>query len=381
MLSRLSKSLFILPLLGTVNSYAVELIDGVYASGFVAVGSANFRTFDHDPSEWEREWHSLTEAGVTLSANLPFGLEFNGQGLYRDAGPLSDGSEGKIDYASIDWRNAALGFGEQTISIGRVKSGGGIYNHTRDVPFTRPSIILPNSVYAEDFRSVYAHIDGIRLASDFYIGSGDLRVELAAGKPDLGNDFIGNIYSSAVDAQWQQDGALYFDMRYQNNHWLFTYSRTEVNATLDGTMMFSSDDNAPQKYIGRSELSLDSHAFGLQYSERDFQATVEYSKQKLRGNNRAAVASINRDIEGYYGQFRYFITPELSLLARFEELQFDIKLGERNHSPIGLLNSEQYTLGLSWRMNANWQLNIEGHKNKTDYWDEDLTLVQLAWRF
>lgn len=381
---RLSKSVVALALLSSLNVAAVEITENIFATGFVSSGVANYRTFtvnEDGTRNWKRDWHHIAEAGVTISANLPFGLEFNGQALYRDFDDLSDGAETKLDYASIDWSNAFLGFGEQTISIGRVKSGGGIYNHTRDIPFTRPSIILPNSVYAEDFRKVYSHIDGIRLASSFFIGSGDLRFEFAKGKPELGKDFIGNEFAASMENKWENDDANYFDLRYQNAQWLLNYSRTSIDASLTGKMSLISIAGPAITISGESSLKLTNHTYGAQYQHENFELTAEYSKQHIDAKNNLSPLTFSRKIDGKYIQFRYFVTPELSLMTRYEKLNFDIDWSIRSHSPIGLLNSKQYALGLGWRINPNWQLNIEANKNKTDFWDEDLVLMQLSWRF
>lgn len=380
---RLSKSTVALALLSS-SAHAVELTENLFATGFVSSGTANYRTFtvnEDGTRNWKRDWHHIAEAGVTLSANLPLGLEFNGQVLYHDFDDLAGKRETKIDYASIDWRNAFLGFGEQTISVGRVKSGGGIYNHTRGVPFTRPSIILPNSVYAEDFRGVYSHLDGIRFASSFFIGSGDLRIEFAKGKPDVGSDFIGNDFAASMENSWSNDDADYFDIRYQNAQWLLNYSRTSVDATLSGFMTLMAVIGHPITVNGESKLGLVNHSYGAQYQHENFELTAEYSKQQIQASNSLSPLSFNRDIDGYYAQFRYFVFPELSLMTRFEELNFDIEWNIRSHSPIGLLNSKQYALGMSWRINPDWQLNVEAHRNKTDLWEEDLALMQLSWRF
>ena len=383
MYSRFSKSVVAFALLSSSNAYSNQISDNIYTTGFIAVGAASFKSFDDKSEERERDWHSLTEAGLTVSANLPLGLEFNAQGIYRDFSDLSHGSESKLDYASIDWRNKLLGVGEQTISLGRVKSGGGIYNHTRDVPFTRPSVILPNSVYTEDFRDVYAHIDGVRLASNFYIGSGDLRAELAIGKPNLGDDFIANLYAAEASSRWQEDGAQYFALRYQNAQWLLTYSRTQIEAKLDGNLVFNTMTGEQLTYNGNSSLDLVNNTYGIQYQHRDFEVTAEYSRQNIEASNSGLSSNtlIERDIDGYYLQLKYFVMPDVSLLVRYEELNFDIDWHIRPESPLGLINSEQYTLGVSWRINENWLLNLEGHQNQTGFDDENLALMELAWRF
>lgn len=379
MYSRLSKAIALLASVSTGSAAAVELTESIYASGFLSAGTANYRSFDPEQNTWQRDWHQIAEAGVSVSATLPFGLEFNSQVLYRDFAEFSADSKLKLDYASIDWRNNLLGTGEQTISVGRVKSGGGIYNQTRDIPFTRPSVLLPNSVYNEDLRSVHSHIDGIRLASNFYIGAGDLRLEFAFGEPDVDDNFIDKFYSLGKRSRQQNADASYFDIRYQNANWLLTYTRTNFDTDLHTPMRPGQNGDIITNSF--SKMDLVSSSYGIQYQHSDFEVTAEYSKQKVQAHNNELNIDIDRELDGHYAQFRYFISPEISVLLRKEKLEFDVELDIDAIAPIGLLDSEQYALGVSWRINADWQLNIEGHKSKSDLWDEDLALLQLSWRF
>lgn len=376
---RLSKAVALIALISAGNATAIELTENIYTSGFLSVGAANYRSYDRDEEAWLRDWHQIVEGGVSISASLPLGLEFNGQALYRDFAELSDDSKFKIDYASIDWRKNLLGVGEQTISVGRVKSGGGIYNQTRDVPFIRPSVLLPNSVYTDDLRSVHSHIDGVRFASNFYIGSGDLRIEMAAGEPDLDDDFVAKFYSFSKKSSWKDADANYFDIRYQNANWLLTYTRTNFDGSLNSPIRQTDDGDTLVDTM--SKLDLASSSLGVQYQHSEFEVTAEYAKQRVRTYNTDLALNFERKLTGYYGQFRYFMSPELSLLVRKEKLKFDEDFELDAIVPIGLLDSEQYALGVSWRINNDWQLNIEGHKSKTDFWDENLALMQLSWRF
>ena len=311
---RLSKAIGLIALLSAGNATAIELTENIYTSGFLSVGGANYRSFDQDEHTWQRDWHQIVEGGVSISATLPLGLEFNGQALYRDFAGLSDDSKFKIDYASIDWRKNLLGFGEQTISLGRVKSGGGIYNQTRDMPFIRPSVLLPNSVYTDDLRSVHSHIDGVRFASNFYIGSGDLRIEVAAGKPDLDDGFVEKFYSFSKKSRWKDADANYFDIRYQNANWLLTFTKTNFDGDINSP--FRQTDDGSSLASTMSKLDLASSSFGVQYQHSDFEVTAEYAKQRVKTYNTDLNINFERKLTGHYAQFRYFLSPQVSLLAR-----------------------------------------------------------------
>lgn len=76
-------------------------------------------------------------------------------------------SAGKNDHdgVRVDYLHADLGIGhwfggDADVMLGRIKIPLGLYNETRDVAGTRPSIILPQSVYYENSRTFLINSDG-----------------------------------------------------------------------------------------------------------------------------------------------------------------------------------------------------------------------------
>ena len=80
-------------------------------------------------------------------------LQLSGQILYRQAGE-SDQEGLRLDYAQADWRFYQNDSTQLGVRLGKVKIPYGLYNETRDVPFTRPSILLPQAIYLDHSRSV-----------------------------------------------------------------------------------------------------------------------------------------------------------------------------------------------------------------------------------
>lgn len=72
---------------------------------------------------------------------------------------------GIIDYSLLSNETNRLGF-----RLGRLKNPYGLYNETRDAPFTRPGILLPQSIYFERTRNLALTLDGGGL---YGIHSGD----------------------------------------------------------------------------------------------------------------------------------------------------------------------------------------------------------------
>jgi hypothetical protein len=78
--------------------------------------------------------------------------------------------------------------GRGGIRLGRVKTAYGLYNTTRDVPFTRPSIILPQSIYFERTRNLTVSADGAELYFERYGEAGMLSASFAYGQPQTDTD-------------------------------------------------------------------------------------------------------------------------------------------------------------------------------------------------
>jgi hypothetical protein len=116
---------------------AVEYqVHGYAAQGFVYSDDNNFFGKSSDGS------FDYYEAGLNASVQVHPKLLFSAQAAIRDAGISDDGSL-RLDYAVADYR-----FLEQVdttvgVRAGKVKNPLGFYNETRDVVFTRPSILMP----------------------------------------------------------------------------------------------------------------------------------------------------------------------------------------------------------------------------------------------
>ena len=99
------------------------------------------------------------EIGVNGSMRPMTNLLVSVQGLSRWAG---EGSEGnfRLDYGFLDYTFFTGEASQLGARLGRMKTPLGFYNDTRDVPFTRPSILLPQSIYFDRTRKLALAADG-----------------------------------------------------------------------------------------------------------------------------------------------------------------------------------------------------------------------------
>lgn len=136
------------------------------AHGFVAQGalwSENNNVYG-ESTEGSIEYF---EGGLNGIVDLGWGLSAAAQMVARRAGNTDDGKPrldyGFVDYKPLDLRGAGVG-----LRAGKVKNEFGFYNAGRDVVFTRPGILLPDSVYSDIVgqRSVLFSATGAQLYGD-----------------------------------------------------------------------------------------------------------------------------------------------------------------------------------------------------------------------
>jgi hypothetical protein len=127
----------------------------------------------------------FTEVGLTGSARLLPNLLLSTQGLYRRAGE-SDRQGLRLDFAQLDYSAAFFGSAATLgVRAGRVKVPLGLYNDTRDVVWTRPSVLLPQSVYFDTLglRQAMISADGGIVYGRYSFGNHRISAEMLVAEP------------------------------------------------------------------------------------------------------------------------------------------------------------------------------------------------------
>ena len=109
-------------------------------------------------------------------------LQFSVQGISRWAGKGSPGNI-RLDYGFIDYTFLSGETGQLGIRLGRMKNPLGFYNDTRDVSFTRPSILLPNPFTSTAARKLALAADGAHLYGEYRSDMGDSPFKVGAVRP------------------------------------------------------------------------------------------------------------------------------------------------------------------------------------------------------
>jgi hypothetical protein len=298
-------------LLCTRPSYSYDL-GFLELHGFGSVGfmdsSANNYLIDSDGGSFQ-----FNEFGLSGSTSLRDDLRIGLQLLSRDLGTVGN-NEVKINWGLVDyqWRN------ELGVKLGIIKSPLGLYNETRDYDMLRTSILLPQSVYDENFRESQQNYTGGGLYGNISMGkAGSLRYDLVLGTVEMEPD--GGIAKSLSSNESQI---------YSANADLVFGGRVEWHLPLRGLKLVTTYFQLDLTYAARSttapvtnriELPELRHSiFSLEYNHGNFTAAAEYimSKadvtvntdlSKIRRPNPPAM-EYDRDAEGYYGRISYRFT-------------------------------------------------------------------------
>ncbi len=296
----------------SLSGNADELFDSVQIHGFAS--QAMFLTSGNNmfgPSISNPNF-DFTELGINGSwLPLP-NLRLSMQILSRRAGNWDNGSP-EIDFGLLDYSfdfNSDYRLG---IRAGRVRQPYGLYNDTRDVAFTRPSILLPQSIYFEATRDFTISGDGLLLYGEMRKPWGNLTLELLGGYPrtnskDTEYTFMGQITSGSLDPNPSFIGRL--------NYEAYDGSLRLALSGAYGNMEYK--PNPVYDTIPRGNINFDPIVLSAQYNFEKWSFTSEYSYWFLTHSGFGYPYDSKENGESYYFQAAYRFAPKWELMARYD---------------------------------------------------------------
>lgn len=337
----------------------------------------------------------FTEIGLNASWRLSPRLLLAGQVLSRRAGDMSDGWP-EIDFALADINLVTQDSHRAGVRLGRLKNRLGLYNETRDVPFTHPGIFLPQVVYFDKVRNLVLATDGIQLHGELYQPFGTLSATLATGQP---------VVDENVEAALLR-GQIPGSIEPRENSWLaslWLHSPTErFKFGLSGAAIALQQDWTLTHAKPRVDLTY--WIASAQYNTEHWSFSTEYMGLPYRARGFQPVRpDLKQTSEGYYAQLTYRPRQPLELMLRYEEgfANRDDRDGQAlARQSQGLLpsyaaSSRILSLGLRWDLSRHWMLRTEYQRHigsfilseienpnlleQDKHWD--LFAVQAAFRF
>ena len=351
-------------------------IDGFISFGYLSASDNNFFG-DKDGKD-----AFLTENVLKANYSIGHGFSASGQILYREAGEKYDGGA-RIDFLQLDYHTNMFGDGSNTFTLGRFKNRQGLYNETRDIPYTRPSILLPQSVYLDISRNFLLTTDGIKSRSYIPLDESDLFFEVGYGENSPDDKFSEITIAETAEGDWDSDRNHYIDLRWESRNLTLAYNFT--NVVVDYTPHPGAFINVD--FMGMpipipmtpGQFETDFNTYSIQDREAEWEVTAELSQREfITAGFSGPTAGGVTDVDGGYLQFRYFIDDQWTALIRYDDVELDFVLaGQGIGVPEDLKKSTDLTVGLSLMINEDWQLMVEHHFVEGGAWLPPLTKTQI----
>jgi hypothetical protein len=351
----------------TLSSW--KLPDTVQIHGFASqsyVHTSGNEFFGHSTNMGSLDF---TEMGLNGSWRPLSQLQASMQLVYRRAG-RTDNQNVRLDFGFLDYSVIADADNLLGVRGGRVFNPYGLYNDTRDMPFTRPSIFLPQSIYFDINRNYSLSGDGLQLYGEHRTEIGDFSLQIngmypRADDPDL-NQLIrlssGTNGSLSGELSWM--GRLTYEG--DNGKFRFSVTSAEINAK------FNPNDSAANS---AGHLSFSPILFSTKYTAEKWGLAAEYALRPVSLSGFGPPAMSNDTTgESYYVQGHYRILPQWEALLRYDVLYSNRhdrsgKIAEAaGGGPAYNYFAKDITFGLRYDVTSWWMLRAEYHRINGSGW-------------
>lgn len=323
----------------------------------------------------------FTEINLNASARLLPNLRAAGQVLYRQAGSL--GEHGGVDYAFLDYQF----FTETTFAAGirggRFKLPIGLYNETRDIAFTRPSIYVPQSAYPDRARDLELSADGALLYTDIFTNSGQWTLEFEGGRPRVDKQTVATSFSFVPGevARLGEHSSFGGRIMYQSSDgkWLAAFSRVEARLRYLQTLAPTVQTDVGVKFVywlTSLQCNIDEWTFTSEYGHMDINLDLDpFGKFGLHPLQ-------------YYLQATRHLDKHWSIYSRYDNLYWDrrdpsgddyaaLTPGSNNFANF----AHDYGFGTRYDINSNAMVSAEYHYIDGTAWVSGLDNSQPATRY
>ncbi len=330
---------------------------GFFTQGYIKSKDNNF--FGNSSGKGSFDF---TEIGVNASIQPIAQLHTSAQLLLRQAGK-SDKSDLALDFAIIDYRLQSSPFFNSGIRVGRIKNPVGFYNETRDVAFTRPGVILPQSIYFDRVRDFALSSDGGQAYGFYSSPIVDVQIQLSAAKPLLSRDAEIALFSKdlpgTLNPKFSYGSKI--NLEFFQGKLNIAYSDIYLNVDYNATA---------SEALNKPNLTFNPKVFSARFLTKNFIFSAEYALRKFKFNNMNSYAPLSSLTgESYYFQIVYLLNHDIRLLARYDVTyqNKDDKSGEKFSTlsqgtrPDFTQFAKDFTIGVQWKINHSWLFMLEQH--------------------
>lgn len=374
-------------------AYALEgpdtlQIHGFASQAFIYTSDNNFFGDTQDGS------FEFTELGLNASIRPIPDLQISSQILSRRAGEGDDGGV-RLDYGLVDYSLFFKETGGLGIRIGRIKNPFGLYNDTRDVAFTRPSIFLPQSIYFDRTRNLALSSDSMIAYGERRIDFGNLFFELGLGYPDVDDIEIESSLLSGDRPGSLDDKISYIGkLLFEQDEGRIRFGISTVILNLEYKPLGSADP------FRAGTIRFIPVVLSAQYNAESWSLSSEFARRRIEFEDLVAIPDAQLTGESFYIQAAYQFLNDMEGLVRYDILyqNRDDRRGERltarglpNHAGF----AKDWTFGLRWDITESLMSRVEYHyvdgtawlpvldniglSSTKRYWD--MFAILLSYRF
>lgn len=335
--------------------------DGWHWHGFVSQGlmQASKSNFVNDNGEITAD---LTELGINGSYQITPSIRVAAQLMSLNGGNrYADGW--RLDYLFIHWTAYHSLDWQLNFYAGRFKNMHWLYSGTRDVPMTRPMIVLPQSVYFDAFRDTAVGSEGVAMQSIHHTAAGELEFNWSLGGMPIKVESARRVVGTQIRGKAHLDKV----------HQLSWYLRPEQQQTQWGISLLDSKFNYRR---GQDDLFFDGEfrvqrfMLNWRYSAEFWELSSELMQERVVADDFYA-PGFHRDqfAQGIYLLGSYNLTPSSRLYASYDwytankDDRRGALLPQISGGFIPAFFGYQYdrAIGLSHDFSANWRMLLEYH--------------------
>ena len=330
-------------------------IHGFLSQGFIHTSDNNFFGKSDDSISTD-----FRELGINGSWSLYPNLQFAMQVVWRDAGK-TDNSGLRIDYGLASYNVYSSETTLLTLRGGRVTTPLGFYNDTRDVASTRPSILLPQSIYFDVNRNLALSADGGYLYGEHRTEYGDFSLNFGLIIPRMNDPDFKNVLTGSDPGRMEGDTSWVARLGYEWQSGLIRLAATY--ADFEGDYKPSTNSALQPGSWQFNPLIL-----SAQYNAENWSLTGEYAlrRAKLQDFGFPNVAFTG---QSFYVQGTYHLTDSLEGIVRYDDLIWDIedrkgkKLSQASNFTIPGHSrfAQDWTFGLRYEILPSLMLSAEYH--------------------
>lgn len=340
-------------------------VHGFLSQGYIKTTSTRNDVFGD--STRGRGSFDFREIGVNASYRPLTNLQFSGQLLSRQTGEDSKGGI-RIDYGFVDYTAITTEAKEFGIRLGRTKNPFGFYNETRDVPFTRPSILLPQSIYFDRARNLGLASDGVQLYGESRADWGDITVQFVTGFPQVDDKS-----TEAAILRKNQPGDLTTRLSYLGRM-IYERDGGRLRLGVSGAQVNAGYDPAARDFLSAGSIEFVPLIFSAQYNAEHWSITSEYALRYIELKNFHPLVDQSFTGESFYFQGIYRFNPAWEAVLRYDVLFTDRKDrdGSEWRAKTGLPADSRFakdlTVGLRWNITPAIMLRGEYHRVNGTAW-------------